>query len=73
MLERFAVIYSDGSMTILPENATLETAREERALVEYNEDEPRFTQIARVTIQEIHLIYTPSPFEAPLNPGEPHE
>ena len=61
MSERFALIFSDGSMLILPESVDIQHARKEALSCDENEDNPlNFTMLGRVAVSVIEVVEVPS-------------
>lgn len=77
MTERLALLYSDGSMGVLGEGATIEQARKEREFVDKGARRADLTKIGRITIDVITVVddpAAPAPASAAACPtcGRPH-
>ena len=56
-----ALIFSDGSMLILPESVDIQHARKEALSCDENEDNPlNFTMLGRVEVSVIEVVEVPS-------------
>jgi hypothetical protein len=61
MSERLALLFSDGSILILPPGASIEQARKEALSCDENESNPQnFTTLLSVAVHAIEIIEVPS-------------
>ena len=54
MSERIGLTFADGSILVLPEGATIETAKKEAE--EHDADSPRTTQVVSFFISAVEII-----------------
>lgn len=61
MSERFALLFSDGSILMLPAGTGIEQARKEALSCDENEGDPKnFTSLIRVAVRVVDTIDVPS-------------
>lgn len=59
---RFAVLYSDGSLGVLVEGATLEQAKEQREETDVGETDPEhLTKVVSVRCELLEVLFEPAP------------
>ena len=59
--DRFGLLHPDGSITVLPPQATLGWARREALALDENQDSAdKWTRIARLRIAVVEALETPS-------------
>ena len=60
MSERIALLYSDGSIGIMPPATSIEKAREEAKDADHNETDPAyFTKVATIEINIVEVLDVP--------------
>jgi hypothetical protein len=60
-MERFALLYSDGSIGILNDAKSLDDALEEAKIADANEDEiNHLTKVARVRVDVVEIVFDPT-------------